>query len=125
MSNVSFVVREPIRIIVSTGVLLVDGARIGGLATHLSPNQRCMDGTGIWTVTHVSSGMRLGSQWGFVSEADALAFIKSLNALPLDWRDSRNLKRNPNMRDVFDSVANFCGGIIFSDAADGDAEVPS
>ncbi|MER9471059.1 hypothetical protein [Mesorhizobium sp. M0520] len=122
MSSVSFVVREPIRTVASTGVVTVDGARIGSLATHPSLNQRNLDGSPIWTITHVPSGMRMGSDTGFLSEAQALDFIKALNALPFDWTDSRNLRKDAGMHAAFESLAYVCGGVVL---ATEDAESPT
>ena len=119
MTKVNVVVREKIRTIASTGVVMVDGCRLGSLAAHHSLNQSNPDGSPIWTITHVPSGMRLGSRLGFVTEAAAVSFLKALDALPIDWADARCLKRNPAMRDAFDAISVLCGGFDLVDVPDG------
>lgn len=107
----SIVTKEPIRVITSTGAVVVDAQRVGGLAVHPAVNWTSDDGSTVWTVTHVPTGFRLGSTIGFDREDDALAFIKALDALPFDWSDGRKLQRNAKMRAAFDAIAALCDAV--------------
>ena len=110
MNSITVVVYEDIRTIAATGVIMVPGARLGCLATQPALGEEIADGRECWSITHVPTGMRLGSYLAFYSETDALNFIRVLAALPIDWSDARNIRKNDVLRAVFDAAADFCGG---------------
>jgi hypothetical protein len=107
----SIVTKEPVRVITSSGAVMVDAQRVRELAVHPAVNWVSDDGSTLWTVTHVPTGFRLGSTIGFDQEDNALAFIKALDALPFDWSDSRKLRRNSKMRDAFEAIAALCDAV--------------
>ena len=98
MTAVSFVTREPIRILTQKGAMMVDSARIGHLAVNILVGAELLDGSQLWGITHVASGMRLdikslGGALAFKSEDDALACMRVLLALPVDWADILRIRR--------------------------------
>lgn len=102
-------------VLTNLGTKQVRATCLGKLATHASLNETRVDGSAIWIITHVTSGLRIGGTWGFESERDAVACMKALHALPVDWTLSgKALKdKHPNIMNAFEAIADICGGALY------------
>ena len=123
MTNFTAVTIAIVDVATNIGVQKVRASCLGKLAAHASIGETRVDGSAIWIITHVTSGLRIGGTWGFESERDAVACLKVLHALPVDWSlTGKALKENhPNIMNAFEAIADICGGALYEHL---DAQTP-
>lgn len=110
--------RRTIELAMLSGALPVEAHVIGLLAAHELPGERRVSGASIWSVTHVPSGLRIGGRMGFDSCNDALAMVRALNALPVDWAIQGGKDRNPYLAGAIEAMAAVCNGFIIKNSLD-------
>lgn len=72
--------RRRVRIATQDGEMDGEGVTLGGLAVTPAVEGK------FFVVTHLASGRLVGRRYGFTTEADAVGAMRSLVAMPVDWR---------------------------------------